>query len=706
MWARLAAFAVLAAAALNPGLATAATPAGTALLASATITYQDPRGVTIGSTSNTLSTTVAAVGAVAMAPKENAPDASSEGFAAGTNVVRTFTLQNASNVSDAYVVTAVELNAGTLASLAFVANGVETPVTVNGSPSPKVAPGESVALRATVQTAGVAVGTAISLVVRVRTTAAGTANGPQSDFGRSFAIAANGPKLTGIAGPTAPIDKTVDGARTVRRAAGAAVHYAIAFANTGGAAATGVVVDDALPAAIHADPASLTVNGSMAIRPVMSGGHLVLTLPSLAVGARAVVAFDATVDRGAVLGTTIVNTASVSADGLRPVTTLPATIFIGSAGIVYDALSANAAPVNGAVVTLSDARTGAPAALAATGESPNAANADPFTAGSDGAYGFTLPSPLATVAGNTVAYVLNVRAPAGYQNRRIALAYAPDATGTVAAVTATALDGQPLASEGGYALVNRPVAFHDVAGVFPNVPLFPLRAFVVTLTADRPFASDGDRVVYTATVQSASAQPTGIASITAVLPPGLALAPGTARVDDGAQEPVRAPRALGWSVNAGDAAVHTLRFAAVVLPSTSPGQTLTATATVHAASNLSSLDASASTDVRIVAGVLSERGIVTGRVYSMVANARVGVGGARVYREDGASVVTDSAGRFSFLGMRPGMHVLRLDTTSLPSGLHAFASPGFARNRSTTRLIHGILDSGNLEDVEFEVQQR
>jgi uncharacterized repeat protein (TIGR01451 family) len=701
MWGRLAACTV-AVCALLCAPAAGTTPAGTTLVASAAITYQDPRGTSYDLVSNALSTVVAAVGAVVMAPKEPAPDPASDGFATGTNVVRTFTLQNASNVPDAYAVTAVELSAGTLASLAFVANGVETPVAAGSGVSPKIAPGESIALRATVQTNGVAVGTVLSLLVRVRTATTGTANGLQSDFGRAYGIASSGPKLSGIAGPSAPIDKTVDGTRTSRRSPGATVHYAIAFANTGGAAASNVVVDDALPAAVHADAASLTVNGSAGIRPLMTGGHLVVTLPALAVGARAVVAFDATLDGGIPLGTTVVNTATVGADGLRAVATLPATIFVGTAGIVYDALSPASAPMSGAVVTLADARTGSPAALAAAGSGPNAGNVDPFTVAADGAYGFTLPSPPATNADGSAAYTLVVRAPAGYQNRRIALAYAPDATGTVASLTATALDGQPLAAEGAYALVNRPVVLRDVAGVFPNVPLFPLRAFSVTLTADRAFASGGDRVVYTATVQSAQAQRVPAARITAELPAGLAVAPGSARFDGAALEPVREGRALAWSVPAGDALMHTLRFATVVLPSAEPGRTLTTSATVHATTGVTTLDATATTDVRVIAGVFSERGIVTGRVYANAGGRRVGVSGVRIYREDGASVVTDGAGRFSFLGMRPGMHVLRLDAVSLPAGYAAFADAYDAR-RSTTRLIHGVLDGGSLDDVEFEV---
>lgn len=177
--------AAVAAASLIGGTASASTPAGTALTASATLTYQDARGSTYGEQSNSLSTTVAAVGAVVVGPKETAPDPTSEGFATGATVVRTFTVQNASNVRDAYTVTGVDLTAGTLGSLAFVQNGVETSVAVNNGASPQIAPNDSLALRVTVQTAGVAVGTVVSITVHVRTVAGGTANGLQSDTGRT-----------------------------------------------------------------------------------------------------------------------------------------------------------------------------------------------------------------------------------------------------------------------------------------------------------------------------------------------------------------------------------------------------------------------------------------------------------------------------------------------------------------------------------------
>ena len=71
--------------------------------------------------------------------------------------------------------------------------------------------------------------------------------------------------------------------------------------------------------------------------------------------------------------------------------------------------------------------------------------------------------------------------------------------------------------------------------------------------------------------------------------------------------------------------------------------------------------------------------------------------------EDGAYVTTDPSGRFTFAGVRPGMHVLRIDPTSLPQGVRLYDDRAYNSERSGTRLLHGVLDEGNLKDVEFAV---
>jgi hypothetical protein len=118
----------------------------------------------------------------------------------------------------------------------------------------------------------------------------------------------------------------------------------------------------------------------------------------------------------------------------------------------------------------------------------------------------------------------------------------------------------------------------------------------------------------------------------------------------------------------------------------------------------------ASATVLTTTGPFSENGVITGRVYvdrggiGRFVRGDEGVPGVRVVLEDGQSVTTDAQGRFSFAVVRPGAHVLRLDPTTIPTGLRAFARHAYDDERGTLRLIHGILDEGLLQDVNFALE--
>ena len=68
--------------------------------------------------------------------------------------------------------------------------------------------------------------------------------------------------------------------------------------------------------------------------------------------------------------------------------------------------------------------------------------------------------------------------------------------------------------------------------------------------------------------------------------------------------------------------------------------------------------------------------IIMGRVSSGPCNAKdankiTGVKGARIYLEDGTYVITDARGNFHIEGVRPGAHVVQLDTDTLPASYRA-----------------------------------
>ena len=74
-------------------------------------------------------------------------------------------------------------------------------------------------------------------------------------------------------------------------------------------------------------------------------------------------------------------------------------------------------------------------------------------------------------------------------------------------------------------------------------------------------------------------------------------------------------------------------------------------------------------------GVLSERAILFGKVYvdstcDWIQNqSEWPVGGVKLYLQDGSFVVTDEDGQYSLYGLRPGLHVIKVDPLTLPLGL-------------------------------------
>jgi hypothetical protein len=119
---------------------------------------------------------------------------------------------------------------------------------------------------------------------------------------------------------------------------------------------------------------------------------------------------------------------------------------------------------------------------------------------------------------------------------------------------------------------------------------------------------------------------------------------------------------------------------------------------------------SSGVSVIVTDGMFSERRLVTGRVFADMrgtghfARGDQGIAGVRIYLEDGSFAVTDSNGFFSFPSVRPGMHALRLDATTLPTGVRLFRDVPANSTRAPQRLLHGVLDLSTMEDVEFAVQ--
>ena len=686
--------------------ARAATAGGTSVTNAATLTYSDQNNVTITVQSNTITYTVAAVSSVVVGPNETACTPKTDSVVAATNFVRTFTVTNSSNIPDAYTLSA-SVSAGSIVSVALVANGTNAPLTNGAALATPVQPGGSVTIAVTVNPGQTPVGTDVETTLSAKSGASNAVNGEAVSTAQQCAIVSAAAAFAGPAGAGTVVTKLVNGAPFAQTAAGATVTYSIAFSNTGGVPATNVVVSDTIPRGITPIAASVLLNGTTPPTGsvTLSGQTLTVTIPSLAPATPETVSFGATVAANGASGSSAVNVASISADNAARASSTAAAVLAGTANVVYDGLAGQSQTIGGALVTLLDPSTKQPIAISGTPFAPNTSNTNPFQTGSGGAYAFGLaPNQI-----GPVTYLMSITAP-GYENRQIQVTLTPT-TGGLYSVTLTAEDGQLLAQAGGFTLVQGPVTLSNVYGLFGNIPLFRAQSVTIVKTVDRSFAATGDRLVYTLTFSNVGT-PLGATTIVDTLPAGLFYAPGTGRVDSIPQEPVHAGRTLTWSLSS-LTSQHVITFATVIMPGTADYTVLTNLASVTASAPNDPalvLSANSTVDTRIVPGVFTDSTIITGRVFYDVrrtgyfAPGDVGIAKVRIFMEDGESVLTDALGRYSFPAVRPGMHVLKIDKTSLPHDARPYADTSYDDERSIRRLVHGVFDGGLIQDINFALE--
>lgn len=84
--------------------------------------------------------------------------------------------------------------------------------------------------------------------------------------------------------------------------------------------------------------------------------------------------------------------------------------------------------------------------------------------------------------------------------------------------------------------------------------------------------------------------------------------------------------------------------------------------------------------LRVVESLLTSGGTIAGRVFADAdgdgawSPSDPVVPGARLFLEDGTQVLTDGAGKYHVEGMRPGLHVVKLDMETVPAGFRAVAT--------------------------------
>ncbi|WP_188236399.1 DUF11 domain-containing protein [Sphingopyxis sp. LK2115] len=333
-------------------------------------------------------------------------------------------------------------------------------------------------------------------------------------------------------------------------------------------------------------------------------------------------------------------------------------------GIVFD--SGDGAPVAGSRVTIVDAATGQPAAVF----------------GDDGVSAYpssVITGQRVTDSGGTVYdfpagdYRFPFVAPGSYR-----LIVAPPAPFTAPSAASPADlaafrrpdDGQPFtivdASYGRAFTLNSPAPVRvDIPVDQPGLPL------VLRKTTSTQVAVPGDVVQYRIEVANRDARrTTGAVTVRDVLPAGMRLRADTVRVDGARVDAAIESNGRAFTVTLpGIAAARSvlLTYLAEVAVSAQPGSALNR---ASATDNRGTTSNIAEATIAIKRDQLGDRMTIIGRITDggcAVDPAKAdGIMGVRVMLQDGSYTVTDEDGRYHFAGVRPGLHVVQIDPSTLP----------------------------------------
>ena len=332
-----------------------------------------------------------------------------------------------------------------------------------------------------------------------------------------------------------------------------------------------------------------------------------------------------------------------------------ARILIDPFGVVFD--SHNNSPIANASVTLINTNCNCPATVwQPDGVTPAPAT---VTTGADGRFEFPLVEP--------GGYRLVVVPPTGYTHPS---AVAP---GSLPA-------GRTIDTAGSYGGVF--VVDASTGTVRLDVPVDASTTdqyLFVEKSANKQEAELGDSVIYTVKIQNNTSNLVTGVTLLDDLPAGFRYERGTARLDGVKMDnPTGSPGprltfAVGSIPAGGTVTVsYRVRVGAGALQGTGRNRArATAAGPVALSSNTSIVK------VTVRAGVFTDKAIIIGKVFvdlnrnTLQDEGEPGVPGVRLYLQDGTYVVTDSEGKYSFYGLRPRTHVLKLDETTLPKGWQA-----------------------------------
>jgi uncharacterized repeat protein (TIGR01451 family) len=701
------------------------TPADSVISNRAEAIYADEEGNEFSTVSPTITVTVRAVSVIVVTPDETAPSAA---VAPQERITRVFRVCNLGNTPDLYTITRAEVSApATLLSLHFdtddngAISDADTLISLNSTMSPRLAPRACIGVLAVVDVNASAPHTQLAIRLDARSNVSLTTNGTVQDTGTIINAVGERARLTDPANPALPPSKLVNNLERTTAAPGQTLDYAISFRNNGSVVARNVLVADDLPAGLQYVPGSLRLNTrALTDSSDADEGYSAslrrfeVKLPQVQPAEIVTLTFRALVTGDIAPGAGAVNTATLSGENFDSVNSSAATAVVNPFGTVYAGRSGGAVTITGARVSLvTDPQTRTPLpTTSGIGFTPNETNDNPYTTAQGGLFSFALtPAQLASPA----TYYVNVAA-TGYRSRMLEYAIRPSAVSGLYHATVRALDEQPIAAQGSFTLTDTSVELDNLAGVALNIPLFELQTLEINKIADQQRVEIGDIVSYRVEVRNTTQATLREVSVRDVLPQSFHYAPGTAQLTVApapAQnvEPQVNGNVLVFNIGtlAAGARASLVYRVRIGVNAQEGDQTNSATASgVYASGERISTGASRAT-VRVGRGVFSTRQIIIGRVFEdKNANDEFDAGeraveGARLYLDNGQSVITDSEGMYSLPSVEDGSVVIALDPVTLPRG-YALTDEGRRSGRSWARLLRTPLGGGTLLRQNFALR--
>jgi uncharacterized repeat protein (TIGR01451 family) len=219
-------------------------------------------------------------------------------------------------------------------------------------------------------------------------------------------------------------------------------------------------------------------------------------------------------------------------------------------------------------------------------------------------------------------------------------------------------------------------------------------------------ASPGDIVSYEIRISVLENADSAVVTLVDTLPAGFRYVAGSMRLGDATLTPLVQQNGTSLVANIGSqpaGASLSLAYKVRIGPSAITGQAVNRVTAIGplTASNIAEaqikVEAAFATDVITIVGHVSEGEC------SSAPGERKGAQGVRVLLETGAWTLTDRNGFYHFEGVRPGIHVVQLDTAMLPATLHPAQCD--LNNRRSGSAISQFVEArgGSLNRADFHL---